>query len=109
MHADHTGALWVATDRELLKVVDGHSSVVPLPEPPDQVTAIASDRKGGLWIADRARGVFRWPRGALTAVPVPPSLSGVEVLCSLAVRNGDVWFAFADGSVGTARDHSALR
>jgi len=109
MHADETGALWVTTDRELLRIVDGRPSVVPLPQPPlEQVSALTSDRTGRLWIADRARGLFRWSHGVLSAVAVPTALANVEVLCSLAARSGEVWFAFADGSVGSAKDDGDL-
>ncbi len=103
MHADRAGTLWVATNRELLRIVNGQSSILPLLKPPlPQISAITSDVQGGIWLADRERGLFRWSNGRLKAVAVPTALANVQVLYSRGVRSGDVWFSFADGSVGAA-------
>ena len=103
MHADRAGTLWVATNRELLRIVDGQSTIVPLLAPPlTQISAITSDVQGGIWLADRERGLFRWSNGIVSAVAVPTALANVPVLHSRGVRSGDAWFSFADGSVGAA-------
>lgn len=103
MHADRAGTLWVATNGELLRIVDGSSSVIRLPEGPlDQISAITSDAQGGIWLADRERGIFRWHNGRLKQLALPADLSRVQVLCSLGAQNGEVWLSFADGRVAVA-------
>ncbi len=83
MHADRAGTLWVATNRELLRIVNGQSSILPLLKPPlPQISAITSDVQGGIWLADRERGLFRWSNGRLKAVAVPTALANVQVLYS---------------------------
>ncbi|MGE0451317.1 MAG: two-component regulator propeller domain-containing protein [Vicinamibacterales bacterium] len=101
MHTDESGALWLATSRELLRIVDGKASVVPLADQPlEQIAAITSDAGGGIWIADRQRGVFRLEKGRLKALELPSELAGVQIVCTYGDRAGRVWFSFADGTVG---------
>jgi signal transduction histidine kinase/ligand-binding sensor domain-containing protein len=100
MHADDSGALWLATSRELLRIVDGRASAVPLSELLQRISAITSDARGGIWIADRDRGLFRWDKGQMTALALPAELTGIQIVRTHGDRAGRVWLSFADGTVG---------
>lgn len=100
MHADQLGALWVATERELLRVFGGRSTVVPLPgRHLQRINSITSDLKKRLWLADREQGVFRWSEHRLDRLELPTQVQNVQVMCSLGDRSGRVWLLFANGLV----------
>jgi signal transduction histidine kinase/streptogramin lyase len=98
LYADPHETIWVATDRQLLRLVNGKAVPVALPMPLGQIETITSDGSDGIWLSDVERGLLHWQHGRLTpmtAVDVHQS----RVLAAYTDRSGRVWFAMADGRV----------
>jgi signal transduction histidine kinase len=57
------------------------------------VTSVAPDTTGGMWLATYAKGMFRWNGGSLTNVPLPSEQNSLNVVNSvLTDRAGRTWF-----------------
>jgi signal transduction histidine kinase/ligand-binding sensor domain-containing protein len=108
MHADGSGALWLATSRELLRVVDGRASVMPAPKSLQEIASITSDARGAIWIADREGRLLRWHRGQLSTLTLPTEVAGVRIVRTFGDRVGRVWVSFADGTVGVVDTKGAF-
>lgn len=109
MHADERGVLWVATNRNLLWMVNGRWVNAPLgATAPRQIRSMTSDFAGGLWLYDLAQGLLRWNGQRFLAATVPPDARQVEIVSSYSDRNRRVWFGLADGRMLVARDDGAL-
>lgn len=101
LHTDRNGTVWAATGEGLHKVLGGRlvkasSGGRRL----RQVTSIASDRDGTLWICDEAEGLVRVARGRVQ--PAADSITdGVAAAPTLVYidRNDRLWIAFKGGTV----------
>ena len=99
LHGDARGAMWVATAREIGRIEHGRfASVIPIGTLSNGPIAMATDRRGTLWLCDLERGLFRWDGKAL--VPVPAEEHGNRAAFSiLADRDGRIWTGHLDGTV----------
>ena len=103
MHADERGALWIATNRNLLRLAGGDQLVVPLSgSSPRQITSMTSDLDGGVWLYDLTQGLMRWNNGRFIAVTLPDDVRKTPVISSYSDRHGRAWFGLADGRVAVA-------
>ena len=110
MHADSRGVLWLATGRELLRVVDRQLVAVPLTGAEvTQITDITSDGDGGVWFHDAKRGVLRWSRGQTTKGPLPHELGHVALMASHTDREGRAWLTFENQQVAVIEKTGQVR
>lgn len=106
MHADERGTLWVATNRKLLRIVDGRSRAIPLVgDAPRQIRSMTSDFADGLWLYDLEQGLRRWNGERFLAVTLPQEVRQVEVVSSYSDRDRRAWFGLADGRVLVAQSN----
>lgn len=100
MHADHRGVLWAATGQGLLGF--DHGRMVPLRLPGvdglKQVTTMASDADGGLWLSD-GEMLVRWKDGRADVRGVFPAVGRTHIGMTYADRAGRIWLGFTDGVV----------
>ncbi|MBI3492623.1 MAG: ATP-binding protein [Acidobacteria bacterium] len=101
LHVDERGTLWVATDRDLMRLVDGHLAVVPLArkQQPHQVESITSDFQGGVWLYDSEAGLLRWNGKQPRPVHLPAEVRQNRVSVTYTDSNGRVWVGFASGGI----------
>ena len=99
LYADAQDAIWVATDRQLLRFVDGKPSAIPLPAPLAQIETITSDGGSGLWLYDIDHGVLHWTDGRLTTLETSLDLHQLRILSAYTDRHGAAWFGVSDGRV----------
>src|SRR6185369_4675550 len=59
LHTSSDGRVWAATDEGLYNVIDGRLAPVAGGTRLRQITSIASDTRGTLWICDSAEGLIR--------------------------------------------------
>jgi signal transduction histidine kinase/ligand-binding sensor domain-containing protein len=103
VHALHTaldGTVWAATDDGLHKIVGGHLQPVILGGLRlRQITAMASDRNGVLWVCDDALGLVRIAGGRIE--PLAAATAGISAKPVLAQmdRADRLWIAFEGGIV----------
>ena len=110
MHADTEGTLWVATAKELMRVDGERSKAVPLNGVPiTELTDIASDGTGGLWLHDVSRGLLRWRRGLLTQAALPGEFQSLALLASMTDGDGRAWFSFEHSRVAVLDSVGAVR
>ncbi len=110
MHVDERGVLWVATSRDLLRFDNGRWSVVPLPGlQPLQLSSIMSDGIGGVWLYDRARGLWHWSDGLLEPADLLSDLRQIQIMCVFRDRAGLVWLSFADGRLAKLDPRGQVR
>lgn len=110
MHADERGALWIATNRNLLRFVNGEQLVVPLVGPaPRQITSMTSDLNGGVWTYDLTQGLLRWNEGRFIPATLPEDVRKTSVISSYSDRHGRAWFGLADGRVLVAESVSKFK
>jgi signal transduction histidine kinase/ligand-binding sensor domain-containing protein len=109
LHADPTGTLWVATPEGLHRFVRGTIARVLVGQAaPRHVTAMTSDHRGRLWLADAELGVrflrdlhlTHWP----TRLP-----QGARIAVMLVDREERVWLALESGQVAVSRGPASLR
>jgi signal transduction histidine kinase/ligand-binding sensor domain-containing protein len=103
-HRDRAGTLWIGTSRGLGRV-DGDRPVL-LARTPATVWWLTSDPQGTLWLGDRRR-LLRYDRGRLEETHFPWMASPVEL--GAADREGRLWIAFSDGTIGVLDAAGAFR
>ncbi len=101
LHVDIHGTLWVATQRNLLRMAPGQPpALVRGSEVLQQVDTMTSDPRRGLFVSDRDRGLLHWDgSGSFQNVALPASLRGSRITTSFADSRARIWVAFASGSV----------
>jgi signal transduction histidine kinase/DNA-binding response OmpR family regulator/ligand-binding sensor domain-containing protein len=92
------GYLWVATRTGMARF-DGLSFTIynttNLPMlASDEVTVVAADRKGRLWIGTM-KALVRYENGAFSPVAVPTAMAGKAVTSLYLDHDGTLWVAFA--------------
>jgi signal transduction histidine kinase len=104
LNDDHAGSLWVATDRGIARFAGGRFERVHGTDVTRRVRALATDRHGTTWLADRNRGLFQWRDGRLEAVSGLPGSEATLPMSVYTDRAGHLWAGFADGSLITDQD-----
>jgi signal transduction histidine kinase len=99
LYADRQEIIWVATDRQLLRFMDGKPSTIALPAMLGQIETITSDGGRGIWLYDVEHGLVHWTDGRLTAIKTPVDFRQHRVLSAYTDRRGDAWFGVSDGRV----------
>ena len=99
LYADPAETIWVATDRQLLRLVDGKASTVPLAAPLGQIETITSDGRHGIWLYDVEHGVMHWKDGRVLPLISPVDFHQVRVTSAYTDRAGGAWFGLSDGRV----------
>jgi signal transduction histidine kinase len=105
--ADSEAGLWVGTSRGLLRIEPG-SLRQTLVSTTAVIDALASDRRGGVWFHDAARGIVHLTSAGEAVFPLPPDLQRfarllpvrpLRVLTMLTDASARVWIAFVGGDV----------
>lgn len=93
LHADTDGSAIIATDDGLWRATGARIAPIAHPEARalTRVDAIASDHRGGLWIADRDRGLFHMRNGTLEAVGLSFGANDGRVISAYSDRSGRLW------------------
>jgi signal transduction histidine kinase/ligand-binding sensor domain-containing protein len=99
MYADAQETIWVATDRQLLRLTDGKPSPVALSTSLNQIESITSDGGHGIWLYDVERGLLHWQDGRVTPLDSAIDFHQVRVTFAYTDRSGRVWCALSDGRV----------
>ena len=99
LYADPQETIWVATDRQVLRLVDGKPSIVPLPASVGPIETITSDGDRGVWLYDVEGGLLHWVDGRAVPLESPVDLHRVRVLSAYTDRAGRVWFALSNGQI----------
>ena len=108
LQADQRGTVWIGNDRGLARYANGQLSYVRSVGQLDQISAITTDKDGGVWICDRNRGVFRWHEDTLTAFNTVPELARRPVAAIYADSRDRIWFGLFSGVV-VVRDGDRFR
>src|SRR5262249_19912553 len=97
LHADASGTLWVATERNVLKIAPGRQPIaIHTSETLQQVDTMTSHPRLGLFVSDRNRGLLRWNQSdGFTNVVLPGSLAKARVITMYADSRARLWIAFA--------------
>ncbi len=99
MHADRFGSVWIATDSMLLRFQGERHHAWPLSALGlAHVTAITSNAQGGLWIADRERGVFRGSARE-DVRPLVRVTTQTDVNSAYVDSQGRVWLGVSEGYI----------
>jgi len=97
LHQDRGGKLWVGTDVGLAWYDDGHWRWFTNGLIGNQITAIADDATGNLWIGTARNGLNRWREGQLTAFHQTNGLPSENVRSLCADRDGVLWVGTGNG------------
>jgi signal transduction histidine kinase/ligand-binding sensor domain-containing protein len=98
---DHQNRLWAGTGKGVVTLINGRREALPWPaaEQLANITAIAIDGRGGVWLSDATRGLFRWADGRADDFSSEPLLRGRTVLAAQADAKGRVWFGLYEGGI----------
>jgi ligand-binding sensor domain-containing protein len=111
---DRDGTIWGERQDHLLKLESGRLVDVPLTGLPAKtepgITFIASlvARDGSVWLADRARGVFRRRGNQYTLYSKKQGLPGEQVRALAEDSRGGVWIGTRDGGLACLREGDAV-
>ena len=105
-HRDRAGTIWLGTAGGLARLERDHPALVARPPLSPNVLWLTSDYKGTLWLGDRRR-LFTYRNGRLEQTTEPWAERPVELGAS--DRQGRLWFAFGDGSIGVLDTAGAFR
>lgn len=96
--ADPAGSLWFGMQRDLVRVQGDAAAPVPMPDAPDDISALAPTLDGSLLVA-RGRVVDRrGPDGSWTRLPLALDLTQ-QVRSIHPAPDGALWIGTADGLV----------
>jgi signal transduction histidine kinase/ligand-binding sensor domain-containing protein len=107
LHADRSGAMWVATDESVGRYAMGRLI-------PERIPDVQASRVNGLtttadalWLCTASRGVLSWNGNALVSYRQPGE-SGGQCSSILADRHDRVWAGFSSGGVAV-HEHGRVR
>jgi signal transduction histidine kinase/ligand-binding sensor domain-containing protein len=100
LHEDRSGHLWAGGPGGLSRVEKGELRMYPLREPlrelAGQISTIAEDNDGQLWIADGSEGgLIRLLDNKLLHYPLPSTGQKILPVVLLSDRNGGLWIGTA--------------
>ncbi|RPI06563.1 MAG: hypothetical protein EHM64_02470 [Ignavibacteriae bacterium] len=95
---DHQGNIWIGTDNELVRWINGkiiieRMSAIP---GPTHITALCEDRHGNLWVGT-TQGVFRIAEGRWTNFRASDGLLGDNINWIFEDREGSIWVCTLEG------------
>jgi signal transduction histidine kinase/ligand-binding sensor domain-containing protein len=109
LRADQSGAVWMASDKNLIRVAKGNVTKWPLAKYGlSHVTAITSDAHGVVWLADRNRGLFRWTVSG-SGARIEPVAPQPDIIFTRVDRSGRVWFGASNGRLGMLESNGHVR
>jgi signal transduction histidine kinase/ligand-binding sensor domain-containing protein len=95
----HQGGLWLAGTSGVWRFKQGHLQGPPAPFPPEatEITTLAEDRRGNIWVGSWAGGLFKMdPAGQWERFSAGAGLAENDVVSVFVDQEDDVW-------VGTGR------
>jgi signal transduction histidine kinase/ligand-binding sensor domain-containing protein len=97
------GTVWTSTRSELFRVTTSRSEAIPLTGagPLQSINTIVADRQGGVFLNDLDRGLMRWRRGRVEAIPLPAELGRMRIEALYMDRSLRLWISFSDGRLAT--------
>jgi signal transduction histidine kinase/ligand-binding sensor domain-containing protein len=98
LHADRSGAMWVATDDVIGRHVMGRLIKEPIPDVQASRVNGLTSTPDALWLCTASRGVLSWNGTTLVSYRLPGDASG-QCSSILADRKGRVWAGFSNGGV----------
>ena len=103
--------LWVATTRELVRIVKGQR--VPVPNrsatPPfERIDLLSPDRRGGIWLYDRTHGLMQVTGNQFASYPLDTTANGT-VVSMFTDRVRRLWLAFSEGHVAVVDDDGTFQ
>jgi signal transduction histidine kinase/ligand-binding sensor domain-containing protein len=100
---DSSGTVWVSTRSEVFAFKGDEIMRVDLggEVPLRSMNTIASDRRGGLWVADLEQGLLHWRNKRLEPSPLPVELQSARVESIHVDNTARTWISFADGRLVT--------
>jgi signal transduction histidine kinase/ligand-binding sensor domain-containing protein len=99
LYADTQETIWVATDRQLVRLINGKPSPVSLPTPLGQIETITSDGGRGIRLYDVDRGLMHWKDGSVAPINASVDFHKVRVTSAYTDRLERAWFGLSDGRV----------
>jgi signal transduction histidine kinase/ligand-binding sensor domain-containing protein len=95
--------VWTSTRSELFRVTTARSEAIPLTGvgPLQSINTIVADRQGGVFLNDLDRGLMRWRKGKVEAVPLPADLDRMRIEAMYVDRSLRLWISFSDGRLAT--------
>ena len=111
MHRDRRGTLWVANLAGFGRYRKGRFEMAVAHQSTNlpTITAMTSDSKGRLWLADRRRGVYRWFERQLTSVALPRDVASRPVSALHTDSQDRVWLGFNNGRLAIINQHDHVR
>ena len=95
--------LWAGTAAGLMRLRGGHLTSSANDAGLREVTALAQDDRGVLWLYDAGRGVFQKAPDRDPSLVTNPALAKRTVTAIAAGPGGSVWFGDAEGSITEER------
>lgn len=101
LSVERTNKLWAGTKRGVGSMNDGKWAYLPRPAGTrlTDVTAITEDDRGGIWLVDAQKGLYRWANGHITDFSDEPLLKGKSILVAQPDGKGRVWLGLYEGGV----------
>ena len=107
LHADRSGAMWVATDDAVGRHAMGRLIKEPIPDVQASRVNGLTTTADALWLCTASRGVLSW--NGNTLIPYrQPGESGGQCSSILADRHDRVWAGFSGGGVAL-HEHGRVR
>src|SRR5205823_6386561 len=94
--------VWAANEKGLFEVDGARQLAQSVPGTTDllDVYTVLSDFRGGLWLCDSERGLFRrWASGSVALFPLPEQVRRRPVFACAADHEGRIWVGFDGGWV----------
>jgi len=107
LHADKSGAMWLATDDFVGRYAGGRLIKERIPDVQASRVNGLTTLDDALWLCTAFGGVQSWEHGTLTSRR-QPNETGRQCSSILADRQGRVWAGFGGGGV-TLHDHGTVR
>ncbi|HSY53662.1 MAG TPA: two-component regulator propeller domain-containing protein, partial [Opitutaceae bacterium] len=95
LYEDREGDLWVGTGSGVVRYRRGNFELIGLPNV--EVTAIAQDHSGRMWIGTSGLGLNAWQDGKFQRYANEPMLPSTSVRCIEVDSSDRVWAGFENG------------
>src|SRR5512140_1448854 len=101
------GFLWVGTSGGLVRFDGTRFRPVPVAGAEGsetlQVSALAVDSGGTVWVGTESSGAYRLESGVLRRFPSPSALDGAYIQTMTASTDGTVWFGYREHGLAAVR------